>query len=141
MSLPLEYNVTLPDGNKFSQPSGLFINNEFVKSKSGKTIESINPSTGEVNGSVYAADEEDVDSAVKHARNAFHAVWRKTTGVARGDLLNKFAQVLQEQRDLIGAIEAWDWERPKNRMPCMILMNALIVLNILPDGLTKFKEK
>lgn len=115
MSLPLEYNVTLPDGNKFVQPSGLFINNEFVKSRSGKTIDSINPSTGEVNGSVYAADEEDVDSAVRCARNAFNSVWRKTSGVERGDLLNKFAQFLLEHRDLIGSIEAWDSGKTKEQ--------------------------
>jgi hypothetical protein len=35
--------LTAPNGRKYSQPRGLFINNEFVKSKSGKTITSINP--------------------------------------------------------------------------------------------------
>lgn len=115
MSLPLEYEVTLPDGNKFRQPSGLFINNEFVKSKSGKTLDSINPATGDVNGSVYAADEEDVDLAVKCAREAFDKVWKKTTGVERSDLLNKFAQALQDQRDLIGAMEAWDSGKTKEK--------------------------
>ncbi|KAI5954354.1 hypothetical protein KGF54_002129 [Candida jiufengensis] len=107
MSIPLEYEVTLPDGQKFNQPSGLFINNEFIKSINGKTIESINPSTGEVNGSVYAAEKEDVDVAVKAAKEAFKH-WKKVTGVKRGILLNKIADKLQEQRDLFGAIEAWD---------------------------------
>ncbi|CUM62867.1 uncharacterized protein PRCAT00000426001 [Priceomyces carsonii] len=107
MSLPLEYEVTLPDGKKFNQPSGLFINNEFVKSKQGKTLESINPATGEVNGSVYAATEEDVDIAVKAARAAFPA-WKKVTGVERGDLLFKVASFLERDRELLGSIEAWD---------------------------------
>ncbi|EGW34188.1 uncharacterized protein SPAPADRAFT_59619 [Spathaspora passalidarum NRRL Y-27907] len=114
MSLPLEYPVTLPDGQKYSQPSGLFINNEYIKSKSGATLESINPATGEVNGAVYAADSEDVDIAVDVARKAFKS-WRKVTGVERGILLNKFADVLQEQRDLIGAIEAWDSGKTKEQ--------------------------
>ena len=35
--------LTAPNGQKFMQPRGLFINNEFVKSKSGATITSINP--------------------------------------------------------------------------------------------------
>ncbi|RLV95427.1 hypothetical protein JA1_000984 [Spathaspora sp. JA1] len=114
MSLPLEYPVTLPDGQKYSQPSGLFINNEFIKSKSGATLESLNPATGEVNGAVYAADAEDVDIAVDVARAAFKS-WRKVTGVERGLLLNKVADVLQEQRELIGAIEAWDSGKTKEQ--------------------------
>jgi aldehyde dehydrogenase (NAD+) len=35
--------LTAPNGRKYTQPRGLFINNEFVKSKSGDTITSINP--------------------------------------------------------------------------------------------------
>lgn len=35
--------LTAPNGRKYQQPRGLFINNEFVKSKSGETITSINP--------------------------------------------------------------------------------------------------
>ena len=38
MSIPLLFDVTLPNGVKFTQPTGLFINNEFVPSKSGKTL-------------------------------------------------------------------------------------------------------
>ncbi|KAK6459069.1 mitochondrial aldehyde dehydrogenase [Scheffersomyces xylosifermentans] len=112
MSAPLEFEVTLPDGNKFTQPAGLFINNEFVKSVAGKTLESINPATGEVNGVVYAAEAEDVDIAVKHARAAFKE-WKKVTGVERGILLNKIADTFEEKRDLIGAIEAWDSGKTK----------------------------
>lgn len=35
--------LTAPNGRKYTQPRGLFINNEFVPSKSGETITSINP--------------------------------------------------------------------------------------------------
>lgn len=35
--------LTAPNGRKYKQPRGLFINNEFVKSQSGETISSINP--------------------------------------------------------------------------------------------------
>lgn len=107
MSAPLEFDVTLPNGQKFTQPAGLFIDNEFVKSKAGKTLDSINPSTGEVNGTVYAAEKEDVDIAVASARTAFK-LWKKTTGVDRGNLLFKFADLLEKEKDIIGAMEAWD---------------------------------
>lgn len=112
MSLPLEYEVTLPSGVKYSQPSGLFINNEFVKSKAGKTIDSINPSTGELNGSVYAAEAEDVDIAVDAARTAFK-LWRKFTGVKRGELLFKMVQLMEQYLELLSDIEAWDSGKPR----------------------------
>lgn len=96
MSAPLEQQVTLPDGQKFVLPTGLFINNEFVKSKGQHTLESINPATGEINGTVYAAEAEDVDVAVKAAKDAYKS-WKKVTGVDRGLLLNKLADKMVEQ--------------------------------------------
>ena len=39
----LVVQLTAPNGRKYDQPIGLFINNEFVKSKDGGLIESINP--------------------------------------------------------------------------------------------------
>ena len=44
----LTIDLTAPNGKKFTLPTGIFVNNEFVKSKSGKKITSINPT------SVYA---------------------------------------------------------------------------------------
>lgn len=35
--------LTAPNGRKYTQPLGLFINNEFVRSKSGEKIATINP--------------------------------------------------------------------------------------------------
>lgn len=39
----LKVDLTAPNGKKFTLPTGLFINNEFVKSSSGAKITSINP--------------------------------------------------------------------------------------------------
>ena len=39
----LSVNLTAPNGRKIELPIGLFINNEFVKSKSGEKLTSINP--------------------------------------------------------------------------------------------------
>jgi hypothetical protein len=39
----LHVELTAPNGRKYTQPTGLFINNEWVKSSDGKKITSINP--------------------------------------------------------------------------------------------------
>ena len=49
----------------------LFINGEFVNSVSGKTFETINPSTGEKICDLQEGDKEDVEMAIKAAKTAF----------------------------------------------------------------------
>jgi len=39
----LSVELTAPNGRKYIQPTGLFINNEWVKSSDDKKITSINP--------------------------------------------------------------------------------------------------
>ena len=39
----LSVELTAPNGKKYTQPIGLFINNEWVKSSDGEKITSINP--------------------------------------------------------------------------------------------------
>lgn len=39
----MELDLTAPNGKKWSQPLGLFINNEFVKSSNGQKLATINP--------------------------------------------------------------------------------------------------
>jgi aldehyde dehydrogenase (NAD+) len=39
----LTIELTAPNGRKYIQPTGLFINNEWVKASSGEKITSINP--------------------------------------------------------------------------------------------------
>ncbi|PON73312.1 Succinylglutamate-semialdehyde dehydrogenase [Parasponia andersonii] len=59
----------------------LFVNGEFVNSISGKTFETIDPRNGEVIANVAEGDKEDIDLAVKAARNAFdHGPWPRLPG-------------------------------------------------------------
>jgi len=49
----------------------LFINNEWHKSKSGKTFATINPTTEQTIAEIQGGDKEDIDIAVQAARSAF----------------------------------------------------------------------
>jgi len=97
-----------PQAGEYDQPTGLFINNEFVKGVDGKTFEVINPSTEEVICSVHEATEKDVDIAVAAARKAFNGPWRKETPENRGKLLVKLAELFEKNADLLAAVEALD---------------------------------
>jgi hypothetical protein len=43
MASNLAVQLTAPNGRQYTQPTGLFINNEWVASSDGKKISSINP--------------------------------------------------------------------------------------------------
>lgn len=49
----------------------IFINNEWHKSKEGKTFKSVNPTTEEVIAEVQESSKADVDKAVAAAKQAF----------------------------------------------------------------------
>jgi len=104
----LSIQLETPHSGKYTQPTGLFIDNEFVKGVEGKTFEVINPSTEEVICSVHEAGEKDVDIAVAAARKAFEGPWRKETPEKRGKLLNKLAALFEQNIDLLASVESLD---------------------------------
>jgi aldehyde dehydrogenase (NAD+) len=97
-----------PVTGEYTQPTGLFINNEFVKGVDGRTFEVINPSTEEVICSVHEATEKDVDIAVAAARKAFEGPWKTVTPEARGKLLVKLADLTEKYIDRLAAVESLD---------------------------------
>ena len=103
-SVTLETPVT----GKYEQPTGLFINNEFIKAVDGKDFEVINPSNEKVICSVQEATEKDVDIAVAAARKAFEGEWSKVTPCDRGKYLVKLADLFDENADLIASVESLD---------------------------------
>ena len=60
-----------PEINPEIQTVGVFINNEFRPSISGKVFPTVNPATGEVICEVAEGDKADVDVAVDAAARAF----------------------------------------------------------------------
>lgn len=109
----LSVKLTAPNGLSFTLPTGLFINNEFVKSHAGDKITSINPSDESEIASVHAAEPEDVDLAVKAARKAFKdPSWRDLPPTDRGALMFKLAELIENNREVLATIETWDNGKP-----------------------------
>ena len=67
--------------NKLIYPSELFINGKYQKPISEKSFENISPINGHKVNSVSFAQKEDIDLAVKKAREVFNkGIWsRKNT--------------------------------------------------------------
>lgn len=107
--MSLTQQISLPNGVKYEQPLGLFINGEFVKGVEGRTFEVINPADEEVICSVHEATESDVDIAVKAARAAFTTgEWPKMKPSQRGRLLCKLADLFEENVTKLSSVESLD---------------------------------
>uniref|UniRef100_A0A6M2DXE0 aldehyde dehydrogenase (NAD(+)) n=1 Tax=Xenopsylla cheopis TaxID=163159 RepID=A0A6M2DXE0_XENCH len=94
--------------------SGIFINNDWHKSVSGKTFPTINPATGEVITQIQEGDKADIDIAVKAARNAFKlgSPWRTMDASDRGRLVNKLADLIERDQAYLASLETLDNGKP-----------------------------
>ncbi|KAJ4150335.1 hypothetical protein LMH87_011087 [Akanthomyces muscarius] len=106
--MTLTVQLSTPVTGNYDQPIGLFINNEWVEGVDKQKFEVINPSTEEVITSVCEATEKDVDIAVAAARKAFNTTWKETTPHDRSRLLNKLADIVEKNTDLLAAVESLD---------------------------------
>jgi len=89
------------------------INNEWVKSKSGQTIPTIDPASGETLTHIQAGSKEDINAAVSAARNAFKTGgWAAMTPSGRGKLLWKMAELIEANIDELAELETLDQGKP-----------------------------
>lgn len=105
----LNLKMELPNGLKYTQPTGLFINNEFVKpsEQSKPTISVYNPFNESHICDVYEAGKTDAENAIDAADSAFLS-WKKTTPEERSKLLYKLADLVEKNLTLLASIETLD---------------------------------
>jgi aldehyde dehydrogenase (NAD+) len=100
------------DHAEIKKEYGLFINGKFQPAKSGKTFDTINPATEQKLAAVTEAGKEDVDAAVKAARNAYDKVWSKMPAAERGKYIYRIARIIQERAREFAVIESMDGGKP-----------------------------
>jgi aldehyde dehydrogenase (NAD+) len=91
---------------------GLFVNGEFVEPKSGRFFPTIDPATEEVLAEVSEAGPEDVDLAVRAARDAYASHWRALPGAERAKYLYRIARGLQERAREFAVLESMNGGKP-----------------------------
>jgi betaine-aldehyde dehydrogenase len=89
----------------------LFIDGRHQDATSGETFDTINPATGEVICSVQHAGPDDVDRAVKSAREGFEE-WRSFSGAERGRILAKAVALLRARNEELARLEVLDTGKP-----------------------------
>ncbi|XP_030022562.2 probable methylmalonate-semialdehyde dehydrogenase [acylating], mitochondrial [Manduca sexta] len=80
----------------------LYIDGQYVDSKTSNWIELTNPATNEVIGRVPEATKEELNAALEAAKRAYKS-WSQTTVMTRQQLMFKFARILRENQSKLAA--------------------------------------
>jgi succinate-semialdehyde dehydrogenase/glutarate-semialdehyde dehydrogenase len=89
----------------------LFIDAAWTKAKSGKTLDVLNPATGEPIGTVAHAEKADLDLALDAAAKGF-AIWRKVSAIERYRLMRKAADNLRSRVNDIATLLTLEQGKP-----------------------------
>ncbi|HUF06892.1 MAG TPA: aldehyde dehydrogenase family protein [Candidatus Binatia bacterium] len=84
----------------------LLIDGELRDAAAGATFPTFDPARGAELATVAQAGTDDVDAAVAAARGAFDGAWAKTAPAKRARMLNRLAQLLDEQTDALAELES-----------------------------------
>lgn len=87
----------------------LLIDGEWVEGSTGQVLDSQNPATGQAWASFACASPDDVNRAVDAAAQALeNPVWQDMTQTARGKLLYRLADLIEEHAAALGQTETFD---------------------------------
>ncbi len=90
----------------------LFIGGKWRAPRAGKYFQTISPSTEQVLAEVAEAGAEDVDDAVKAARQAYDNVWSKMRGAERAKYIFRISRAIQEKARELAIVESMDGGKP-----------------------------
>jgi phenylacetaldehyde dehydrogenase len=98
-------------------PKKLFIGGHWVESVAGKTFPTLDPATGEVLAHVAEGGKEDIDKAVKAARNSFESgSWRGLPPAERARAMWKVGDLIEERMMEFAELDSLDSGKPINEM-------------------------
>ena len=91
---------TFPDTDAPPEPSDRLVAGLVAIVAARETFASVSPATGEVLGTFPRSDAADVERAVAAAQAAYEG-WRLVPAPKRGEILFRFAQVLEREKDAL----------------------------------------
>ena len=92
---------------KYKEKYGNYINGKFVDPVDGKFFDNITPINGKVLCQIARSNEKDINLALDAAHAAKDA-WGKTSVTERSVILNKIAQVIEDNLAMLAEAETWD---------------------------------
>ncbi len=104
----------------------LFIDGVWREGAGRRTMDVLNPATGDTIGQVAHAGIADLDEALAAAAKGFRA-WRKVSAFERGKVLRRAADLLRQRADAVAEIMTQEQGKPVAEARMEILMSADIL--------------
>jgi succinate-semialdehyde dehydrogenase/glutarate-semialdehyde dehydrogenase len=104
----------------------LFIDGNWSPASGGRTIDVINPATGDKIGTVAHASTSDLDRALEAADKGFRA-WRKVSAFDRYKVMRKAANLLRERADSIATKLTMEQGKPLAEAKGEVLAGADVI--------------
>lgn len=89
--------------------TGYFVGGKWYQA--AETFDVVNPATGEMVAQVAKAGKRETEAAIKAAHDAFPA-WRKTPAKQRAEILQRWYQLMVENRDYLAALMVAEQGKP-----------------------------
>ncbi|MDQ0246245.1 betaine-aldehyde dehydrogenase [Bacillus fengqiuensis] len=89
-----------------------YINGEWREAKTGETMESVNPATGEIVGESQKSGLEDIKLAINNAKTAFETSDWRSNSSRRSDALMQWAYRLKENREEVARLLTMENGKP-----------------------------
>ena len=102
-----DINLTSPFRARYDN----FINGIFVAPKSGQYFQNTTPLTGAAIGEIARSNADDIEAALDAAHAAKDA-WARTSTTERANILNRIADRMEQNLELLARCETWDNGKP-----------------------------
>lgn len=102
-----------------------FIDGSFIQKHDGAAGQTINPANAESLAQLQFADAADLDAAVNAARQAF-SKWGVSDRTYRAQILNRMADVIEENKTYLASIEARDVGKPVGEATLQMELSASV---------------
>lgn len=112
----------------------LLIDNQWVPAASGKTLDVLNPATGQPIGKVACASTTDLDRALAAAQRGFDT-WKKVPAHERAKLMRRAANLLRERADGIARLLTQEQGKPLAEAKVEVNAGADIIDWFADEGL------
>ncbi len=89
----------------------LLIDNEWRAAASGRTLEVLNPATGDVLAKLAHAGQDDLDAALAAAARGF-AAWRRVSAFERSKVMRRAAQLIRDRAEHIARLMTTEQGKP-----------------------------